>query len=334
MAAGDPTGDDLCVGTTNGNTLPESPAASEEREITFGSPIELTSGVTYAIVVRAAGGSFGASLRWENKSGVYGDGARYSSSNSGSSWSIQGSNDLWFQTKASAVVKDSFTFTPVGSRALVWTNYWSAQTFLAESTYTISSVVLRLDRDAGASPGVVTVSIRAVAAAPEKATTPAPANAATDVTLDQATLTWEDGGGADTYNVYYGDTSGDLSLVSSAQAGTSFTVTGITLGSPYSYLITRYWRIDSINAAGTTTGDEWSFTTIRLSPPTVTHWYSTTGQYYQLLIQSDGSYGDHPADGGVENTDFVYLAAEYVPNFIKTTRKLVAAANNKIWYEQ
>ena len=169
-------------------------------------------------------------------------------------------------------------------------------------------------------------------AVPSKASTPAPGNAVSNVTLDQATLGWVDGGGAETFNVYYGDTSGDLSLVSSAQAGASFTVTGITLGSPYSYLITRYWRIDSTNAGGTTTGDEWSFTTIRLSAPTVTYFYPTTGQYYQLLIQADGSYGDVPGVG-VENTDYIFLAAGYLPNFIKTTRKLVSVANSKVWYE-
>jgi hypothetical protein len=169
-------------------------------------------------------------------------------------------------------------------------------------------------------------------ALPTKAKTPAPANDAANVTLDQATITWVDGGGADTYNVYYGDTSGSLPLMSSAQAGTSLTVTGITLGSPYSYLITRYWRIDSTNDGGTTTGDEWSFTTIRFSAPTVTYFYPTTGQYYQLLIQFDGSYGDVPGVG-VEDTDYVFLAAGYEPNFIKTTRKLVSVANSKVWYE-
>lgn len=168
--------------------------------------------------------------------------------------------------------------------------------------------------------------------APTKANTPAPTNANTSVTLDQATLGWADGGGADNFDVYYGTTSGSLSLVSSAQAGTSFTVTGITNGSPYVYLSVRYWRIDSTNDAGTTTGDEWSFTTIRLTPPTQTYFYVTTGQYYRLLIQSDGTYGDVPGVG-VENTDFVYLAAGYEANFISTGRRLVAISNSKFWYE-
>jgi len=176
---------------------------------------------------------------------------------------------------------------------------------------------------------------------PSKATTPAPANTATDVTLDQATITWVNGGNTDTYDVYYGtsaaavaaaDTTDETGIYIGNQAGTSLTVTGITSGSPYAYLTSRYWRIDSVNAGGTTTGDAWSFTTLRFSPPTVTYFYSAIGQYYQLLIQEDGTYGDPPPIG-VEDTDYVYLAAGYVPNFIKTTRKLVGVANSKVWVE-
>ncbi|KKM61054.1 hypothetical protein LCGC14_1535590 [marine sediment metagenome] len=167
---------------------------------------------------------------------------------------------------------------------------------------------------------------------PTKADTPSPTDANTSVTLDQATISWNDGGGADTFDVYYGTTSGNLTKVSDTQAGTSFIVTGITDGSPYVYLSVRYWRIDSTNTFGTTTGDEWSFTTIRIDPPTKTYFYATTGQYYYLLVQSDGSYGDPPGVG-VENTDYVFLVAGYEFNVIATTRKLVSAANSKIWYE-
>ena len=329
MAAGDPTGEDLAVGTTNGNTLDADPSFTE-REITFGSSIELTSGVKYAIVIRCSNalGSLGINVYAPGTG--YTDGIGTSSNNSGGSWAEQG-YDLWFKTKAVAVEKDTYTFS-TSSRTAASLTTWIAQTFIASSTYTITSVILKLNKLFSRLPGTVTVSIRATEGAPTKATTPAPSNAATNVTLDQATITWVDGGGADTYNVYYGDTSGSLPLVSSTQAGTSFTVTGITDGSPYAYLDIRYWRIDSTNGAGTTTGDEWSFTTIRFSAPTVTYFYSTTGQYYQLLIQSDGSYGDVPGVG-VENTDYVFLAAGYEPNFIKTTRKLVGVANSKVWYE-
>ena len=108
-------------------------------------------------------------------------------------------------------------------------------------------------------------------ALPEKAITPGPTNANEAVELDQEDLTWVDGGlgeanAATTFNVYYGTTSGALTLVSSGQAAgvatNLFTVWGVEYGSPYEYAVTRYWRIDSTNASGTTTGDEWSFTTL------------------------------------------------------------------------
>ena len=145
---------------------------------------------------------------------------------------------------------------------------------------------------------------------PTKAINPSPTNANSSVTLDQATITWEDGGGATSYDVYYGDTSGSLTSVSSGQAGLSFTITDITLGSPFEYVVTRYWRIDSINSAGTTTGDEWSFTTLSYAPPLPTG-----------VSMVDGT----PA-GGTTGT----------PNGLNnmiTVKRLIAAARNKIFYE-
>lgn len=227
-------------------------------------------------------------------------------------WSVSGTNTLQWRTNTSSQ-GGSFSGT----------NAWSAGNGAGWFSWSTLS---------GGRRYIVEIYGTATSTLPTKADTPSPTDTNTSVTLDQATITWNDGGGADTFNVYYGTTSGSLSLVSSAQAGTSFTVTGITDGAPYSYLSIRYWRIDSTNAGGTTTGDEWSFTTIRITPPTKTYFYATTGQYYRLLIQSDGSYGDPPGVG-VENTDYVYLAAGYEANFVATTRKLVSAANSKIWYE-
>ncbi len=146
--------------------------------------------------------------------------------------------------------------------------------------------------------------------APSKAINPAPTDAANNVTLDQATITWENGGGATSYDVYYGDTSGNLTLVSSGQAGLSFTITDITLGSPFEYVITRYWRIDSVNDFGTTTGDEWSFTTMSFAPP----------------LPSGVSMVDGTPAGGTTGTP------SGLNNMI-TVKRLVAAANNKFWYE-
>lgn len=342
MAVGDPTGEDLCFGTTDGDTLPISTDSYEEREIAFVSGIEITSGVTYAIVTKAPDASDTNSLVWSTtRPGAYGGGQNRKSVDSGETWvSPTGGifdEDGWFTTKATGVAKDSYN----GATTLGYAHgklVWWAQTFTATSDYTITSVVLKLAKINGTTPGTVTVSIKAVLPdLPTKATNPTPTNAATDVTLDQATITWEDGGGADSYDVYYGTTSGDLTKVSSEQAGLSFTISGVANGSPFDYVITRYWRIDSINDSGTTTGDEWSFTTIRLDPPSETYWYSTGGYYYRLLPQFNSEtgvfegYGDPPPTG-VENTDYEVLAG-YLPNFINTNRRLVAAAKNRIYYE-
>lgn len=94
----------------------------------------------------------------------------------------------------------------------------------------------------------------AATAVPSKATTPSPADTATSVDFSALGLSWVDGGGADTFDVYMGPV-GALVLVSSAQVGTTLTVD--TADVPWGQTI--YWRIDSTNAGGTTTGDTWSF---------------------------------------------------------------------------
>ena len=332
MAAGDPTNTVLCSGTTNGNTLPDYTVSEEEREITIDSPVELTSGTLYGIVIKAQASEYANRAFWESY-GLgegYAGGEPYVSINAGTTWS-DGFYERWFKTKTGEVEKDTNTPVTTAVHAAIYGNTWEAQTFTASSTYTISSVILNLSKQTGASPGTLTVYITTTVPVLSKPVNPTPTDAATDVTLDQTTITWEDGGGATSYDVYYGDTSGDLTLLESGTTDLSYTISGIALGSPFGYVITRYWRIDAVNAGGTITGDEWSFTTIRLDPPTVTYWYSVSDYYYQLLVQPDGSYGDPPPTG-TENVDYVILAA-YLPNFIRTQRKLVAAANNKIWYE-
>ncbi|KKM91271.1 hypothetical protein LCGC14_1230230 [marine sediment metagenome] len=283
-----PVGDDLCVGTTNGNTLPTGFSfPGSVREITFGSSTGITSGSTYAVVIRISSEKgIGDALRMgQDTSDQYPGGLKCISSDNGGSWATSVTRELFFDTQASGVSKDKyFPATTPDAEQFCYGDFWIAQTFTASSSYAITSVILKLRREGTSFPGTITVSIKEASDVPIKANTPIPATTATDVTLDQATLAWTDGGNSDTYNVYYGPTSGSLPLVSSAQAGTSFSLSTYL---PLAYGVTRYWRIDSINDAGTTTGDEWSFTTISLNSP----------------------------------VDIV------------TVGRLVAAANNKIWYE-
>jgi hypothetical protein len=98
-------------------------------------------------------------------------------------------------------------------------------------------------------------------APPSKAATPDPADNALDVALDK-TLAWADGGGATSYDVRFGTGSPPASIGN--QAGTTYDPGALDPETEY------FWRIDAVNANGTTPGDEWSFTTADESPPAST----------------------------------------------------------------
>jgi len=135
---------------------------------------------------------------------------------------------------------------------------------------------------------------------PEKPVNPTPSDSATEVSIRLQTISWENGGGATGYNVYYGE-SGNLQLVSSGQSGTSFTVWGVSNGSPYDYEIIRQWRIDAVNQYGTTVGDIWTFTTKVFDAPTPS-----------------------------EDSEGKYTAENFV---IPSIKRLVTASKNAIYYE-
>ncbi|MHC4740266.1 MAG: fibronectin type III domain-containing protein, partial [Planctomycetota bacterium] len=105
----------------------------------------------------------------------------------------------------------------------------------------------------------LTVANYRVGAAPGQATNPSPANSATDVSVD-ADLSWTAGSGATSHDVYFGTSSpGTFQANQTATTYEPGTMSNDT---------TYYWRIDEINAEGTTTGDVWSFTTeAEPSPP-------------------------------------------------------------------
>ena len=106
-------------------------------------------------------------------------------------------------------------------------------------------------------------TVSTVGGAPSKATNPSPANTATGVALVTSQVSWDDGGNADTFNVYFG-ISGSEVLVSSTQVAETWTIPSETLN----YGVTYAWRIDSTNGNGTTTGDTWTFTALVFAPPT------------------------------------------------------------------
>ncbi len=95
---------------------------------------------------------------------------------------------------------------------------------------------------------------------PGQASNPSPADAATDVSVD-ADISWTAGSGADSHDVYFGQTTSPPFVQN--QAGTIYDPGTMAEAT------THYWRIDEKNAEGTTTGVVWSFTTgaVDTTPP-------------------------------------------------------------------
>lgn len=147
--------------------------------------------------------------------------------------------------------------------------------------------------------------------APTKPANPSPSDAASDITLDESSLSWDASTpvAADTYEIYFREQGNAWDLVGVAQAGVSYTLDFGTLD----YEITYEWRIDATNTAGTTIGTVWSFGSIVFDPP--------------LAGASGGGGGGGGGGGSGEES------SPNGENNMITLRRLVAAANSKIWYE-
>lgn len=120
---------------------------------------------------------------------------------------------------------------------------------------------------------------------PSKPTNPTPSDADTSVDFSGMVLDWDDGGGADTFDVYIGPV-GSLVKVASAIVPSTYTVD--TEDVPWGETIS--WRVDATNDAGTTTGDTWSFSVVSIKSV----WLGSTGNF--IVVAAD--------DGVFLSTDF------------------------------
>lgn len=120
---------------------------------------------------------------------------------------------------------------------------------------------------------------------PQKAINPTPPNGSTRRPVNQQ-LSWQNGGGATSYDVYFnGEFKGN-------QPGTSYDPGILAYDTPYS------WRIDAKNSAGTTRGDDWTFRT-EPEPPRGTLQFSASsysvaenaGSRIITVTRTGGSYG-------------------------------------------
>jgi len=92
---------------------------------------------------------------------------------------------------------------------------------------------------------------------------PSPPDGAADQSVD-ALLSWTAGSLAVSHDIYFGTTS---SLTSADFAGNQ-TAESFAPG-PLEYATTYFWRIDEVNAEGTTDGITWSFATVAAPPEPV-----------------------------------------------------------------
>ncbi len=90
----------------------------------------------------------------------------------------------------------------------------------------------------------------------EAASNPTPSNGATDVSNTLPQVTWTNGAGANTNELYFGTNPASLPLVQSGTLATSWNVTGL----PLTYSTTYYWRVVEIGDTCDATGPLWSFT--------------------------------------------------------------------------
>jgi len=91
--------------------------------------------------------------------------------------------------------------------------------------------------------------------APNAPTTPTPEDYVACIKPGNVTFTWVNGGGAVSYDFYIDDGAGGAFTKVGSDLATETFATTVEAGKTYR------WRVDAKNAVGTTTGDEWHFTT-------------------------------------------------------------------------
>jgi hypothetical protein len=161
---------------------------------------------------------------------------------------------------------------------------------------------------------------------PGQASNPGPANSAADVSVD-VTLSWTAGTNSTSSDVYFGTSSPGTSQGNQ----TATTYDPGTLSNSTTY----YWRIDEVNAAGTTTGNVWNFTTVAAADVEIIgSWTSGTSHTEEsgsnralIFIAHCDSYATVPDLGSVTyGGQSMTLAVERVYNISSPTHNVYVCA--------
>jgi hypothetical protein len=156
---------------------------------------------------------------------------------------LAASHDVYFGIGASPVFQGNqtgTTFDP-GPLAASTVYYWAVDEVNVVGT--TLGMVWSFTTTAGGAP------------LPGQASNPDPITGARNIVITP-TLSWTAGSDAVSHDVYFGTVSGSPTFMGN-QTGTTFDPGTLT------NKVKHYWRIDEVNATGTTTGTQWSFTTVR-----------------------------------------------------------------------
>jgi hypothetical protein len=201
------------------------------------------------------------------------------------------------------------TFEP-GTMSNSTTYYWRIDE--VDSSGTTTGNVWNFTTESGASP-------------PGQATNPSPADSATDVSIN-ADLGWTAGSGSTSSDVYFGtDSTPDSGEFQGNQTATTFEPGAMVNNTTY------YWRIDEINAVGTTTGNVWSFTTIVAAPAQATN-PSPANSATDVAVNADLSW---TAGSGATSHDVYFGTSSpgaFQGNQTATTFDTGAMANDTTYY--
>ena len=208
------------------------------------------------------------------------------------SWSNGGgatSYDVYFGTDSSPEFKGNQSITSYNPGTLSYdtTYYWriDAKNSAGTTTGTVWRFTTGVDE-------------------PDPTTNPIPSHTATGVSVN-IDLSWSNGGGATSYDVYFGmDSSPDSGEFIGNQPGTSY-----NLGT-LSYNTTYYWRIDAKNSAGTTTGTVWRFTT---QPPLPNAPINPIPNHLATDVSISNAYITWNNGGGATSYD-VYFGTDSSPD--------------------
>ena len=340
---GKPTGADLASVTVADSGISAFPTRAWYT-FTFDTSYALDDATQYAIVFRATSGNgsnyFGP---FGYGSTGYAGGGFSSSSNSGSSWgTVSTATDMDFRTYGEGVPEKPINPTPANNDTevdfsgltLSWEDgvdngndadtydVWvgdSVDLYLVSEGQVDTNYVTTLDEVSSAYDGKIYWEVDATNAAgttegdiwnfdarPGQVDSFTPTNGATNLILSDVEVAWGlPSDNTDSYDVYFGIESGSLIFVDNT---TLRLLELVNVFPAYDY--TYYWVVNAVNDFGVTAGSEVLFTTIQFYPPTPPG-----------VTWTDP--GNNPGYTGTPTGE----------NNMITIRRLVVAANSKIWIE-